>query len=168
MSTIVNFFVFFILVPLIYLAILFFDFMLIARTKTLINRWRNIAGVFVGFLISVIVIMLDQNYGSVIPNLIGDEYETAWSSAVIFGVIGFLVLLGIDFLLRRGVAAFVIIFTVVGVFLSAYFLISLSSIRTATAVTTIGFLVGVILYFVLFPTRIFNTIRSSEEPSADE
>ncbi len=167
MSQIVNFFVFFIVVPIIYTVILLFDIVLIARSKTLENRWRNIAGVLVGFLVAVVFILLDQNFKPIIPRSVNDDFELAWSYAIIFGIVGFLVLLGIDLLLKRGVVAFVIIFTFAGVILSAYFLLSLSAIRTTTAVTTIGFLIGVILYFIVFPTRIFYTIRGTEMQSND-
>lgn len=162
MSQIVNFFVFFIIVPVIYIVILIFDVMLIIRSRTLENRWRNMAGVLVGFLIAVIIILLDQNFNPLISPSVSDDFDIAWSSAVIFGIVGFLVLLGIDFMLQRGVVAFVIVFTVAGVILSGYFLMSLSAIRTTTAVTTIGFLIGVILYFIIFPARIFNTVRGKD------
>jgi hypothetical protein len=167
MSQIVNFFVFFMVVPVIYIGILLFDVMLIIRSRTLENRWRNMAGILVGFLVAVVFILLDQNFKPIISRSVNDDFEIAWSSAIIFGVVGFLVLLGIDFLLQRGVVAFVIIFTVAGVILSGYFLLSLSAIRTTTAVTTIGFLIGVILYFIFFPSRIFNTIRGQEAQTDD-
>jgi len=163
MFQIIQFFVFFILVPAIYLAILAFDLLLIIRAKSLEQRWRSIAGVLVGFLITVIVVLLDQNVQPIIPRTVGDAFDTAWSSAVIAAVLGFLVLLGIDFLLRRGVISFIILFTVSGVLLSGYFLVNLTNIKTTTAVSTIGFLVGIILYFIFFPSRIFNAIRGKEE-----
>lgn len=119
------------------------------------------AAVLVGFLVSIVVILLDQNFGPVISNTINDDFERAWASAVIFAIVGFLALLGIDLLLKRG-TAFVITFTVTGVFLSGYFLLNLTELRTTTAVTTIGFLIGIILYFIAFPSRIYYTIRGKD------
>ena len=162
MDPVIQFLVFWILVPAIYLAILAFDVLLIIKSRSLQQIWRNIGGVVIGILITVIVIMLNQTFGTILTEKIGNTYETAWTSAVIFGIIGFIVLLAIDFLLRRGIASFVIMFTVLGVLLSGYFLLTLSEIRTTTALATIGFLIGVILYFIIFPTRIFNAISGKE------
>lgn len=169
MLPIMSFFVFFILVPTIYIAIILFDLLLIARTRTVQQRLRSLAGVLVAFLVSVIVILLDQSFGPLIKiSIPSNAFEISWSSAVIALFIGFMILLGLDFLVSRGIVPFVILFTIAGVLLSAYFLLSLSEIRTTTAITTMGFLVGVILYFMIFPTRIFNAVLAKGEEKEED
>src|SRR6266498_1085281 len=160
MLALVQFFVFYIVVPLIYLAILLFDYLLIAKARTLENRLRSLGGILTGFLMAVVVILLDLNYGPLVslpPQ--SSELQEVWLSAAIFALIGFILLLMIDFLLRRGIVPFVIMFTITGTMLSVYFMVRLSAIRTMVAISTIGFLVGTITYFIIFPSRISSSIR---------
>jgi hypothetical protein len=154
--------VLYILVPLFYLSILLFDFILIVRSRTLENRWRNLAGVMVGFLIGTVVTLLDQNFGLFMKSIENYTLESFWLGSVIFAVTGFLALTFIDFLLRRGVVSFVIVFTVAGIVISGYFLLFAAN-RLLISTITMGFVVGSVLYFIIFPTRISNSLLREEE-----
>ena len=147
-----------------YLVILLFDILLLRRSRTLVARWRSLAGMVAGFLISVIVILLDQFYGPIIHlTEQNNNITSVWPLSVIYALIGFVALLIIDFLLGRGFAPFIILITTIAVYVSAYFLITLSENRIPIIMGTIGFLIGLIIYFMMFPARIVNSLRANEE-----
>lgn len=164
MFLILQFIVFAILIPIIYCFILMFDILLLMKSRTLVARWRSLAGMVAGFLISVTIILLDQFYGPLFnfseqPNNI----NSVWPLSVIFTIIGFVILLIIDFLLGRGFAPFVILVTTVVVFVSSYYLITRSENRIAITMSTLGFVIGQIIYFMMFPSRIYQALRGNNE-----
>jgi hypothetical protein len=165
MITIIQFLVLFILVPLLYIGIILFDGLLIIRASTLTGRWRNLASIFAGFLISVIIILLDQNYSGILTKKISTFDSLLWIS-IIFALIGFLSLLMMDLLLKRGVVPFVILYNVVAVLVSAYFLIS-SPERTTSTIAFVSLMVGIILYLIIFPSRLANTVLGSHVSEYD-
>jgi len=67
-------------------------------------------------------------------------------------------LLIIDFFLRRGVIPFVVMFIVSGMIISAFYIFSLPQYRATFGVGGIGVLVGCLIYFLMFPTTISNSI----------
>lgn len=160
MFQIIQFVVFALIVPLIYIALIAFDVLLVIKASNLQNRYRGLGGFMLGLLITIVIILLDQAFGGLIKESPAPlELDTVWPIAVILTVIGFVVLLAIDLLLRRGVIPFIIAFTVCGMLISGYYLLTLTQLRTATAVGAIGFMIGIIIYFIMFPTRIFNQLR---------
>jgi hypothetical protein len=160
MLTLIQFLVFYVIVPVIYIAILAFDTILIIRASTLTNRWRGLAAILAGFLTSAVIILLDQVYGGLFSKMPPIEsLEQVWPAAVIMVLVGFFLLLIIDLLLRKGVVPFVILFTVAGVMVSGYYLLTLTQLRTLMAVGAIGFVVGTLIYFMVFPNNIAGHIQ---------
>ncbi len=162
MSILISFVIYFLIVPVMYLGIIVFDFMLILRAKKLYNRWQGLSGAFAGLLIALMFMLLDQSYEiiKVAPPTI--NLQQVWPYAVIAGVLGFTLMIFIDIFLQRGAVGFVILANVGVLLVSAYYLIIQSENRLPATIAIIGLLVGIIIYFILFPTRIFNTIRGKE------
>ncbi len=71
-------------------------------------------------------------------------------------------------LIRHGVGTFVILFNIMGLVTLTYFLATLTEIRPVVAIGTIGILLGVITYFMLFPVRIVDSIRNLHEIDVEE
>ncbi len=169
MLLILQFLVYFLFIPVIYLAILVFDFFLITRATTLIQRWQSLAGILAGLLLSLMVIIIDQFYGPLIPRQ-PESYNinSIWQLIIITFIIGFIVMLLTEPLIRHGVGTFVILFNIMGLVTLTYFLATLTEIRPVVAIGTIGILLGVITYFMLFPVRIVDSIRNLHEIDVEE
>ena len=164
MLTVIQFIVFYMILPVIYFFVAAFDFLLIAKASTLKHRWQALGGAVNGFLISIVIILLDGMFGGLFGSVAPPEnIQQTWPAAVIMAFVGFFLLLFIDLLVRRGVIPFTIMFTVTALIVSAYYLLTLTQIRTITAIGAIGFLVGAIVYFMMFPSSIIDQIRPTQD-----
>jgi len=142
---IVEFLAFYVFLPLMILAAIIFDVTLIRNAPSVAIKVRSLGG-FVGALFSVTLIFLDLSYGGLI-HLPPVNSVNLWAVSFSMFVIGFLFLLFIDFLLRRGVVPFVITVTTAGSIISPYYLVSLSQSRELTSIGVLSFAVGWIGYF---------------------
>lgn len=144
------------------LAVIIFDFTLIRRTPGIALKIRSLGGL-IGVSIAVIVIFLDLDLGGLIHLTPVSQIKSLdiWLSLISTFLIGFLFLLIVDFLIRRGVIPFVIMFTTASSIISPYYLISLSQVRELSSLGIIGFATGWITYFsfssLRYPTYSFAT-----------
>jgi len=169
MSLLIQTMVTYVIVPLLYVAIVAFDVLLIVRQQSLKRRLQAIAGAVAGFLGAMVILLLDVEFQGLINEpSVAPQLDQVWPWAIIVAFIGFGLLLIIDLLLKRGVP-FIIGFTIAGVFISGYYIFSLTLLRVTASVSAIGFLIGIIIYFIFFPTRIFDQIfsRSLDNSPAD-
>jgi hypothetical protein len=155
MLQVIRFIVYYFILPAIYLLILLFDFNLVRRGQSQTERIQMLLGVVAGILTSVVVIMLDleTDLFSVLIDLPDPTSIAAiWPYVVIAFLLGVFLMLIIHLLLRvQKILSFVVMFNILGIIASGYFLVSLSNIRTIFAVSSLGFLVGIVIYFMLAP-----------------
>ena len=151
------------------LAVAIADVTLILRAPN-VELKRSLTGLLVGVSISIIVIFLDLSLGGLVhlPSANPLNESNIWTLLISIlspFVIGFSFLSFIQFLLRRGVVSFVILFTTASSIISSYYLISLSQLHVFSSLGIIGFAFGSIIFLLFFPT--FISLISNEPYDLD-
>lgn len=160
------------IIPVMYLIILLFAFLLIRGTPTMELRIRSLVGVLGGILFALAFIIVDVT-ATGFAGWAADP--TNVFIVVPFGIasaiVGFFILFAIDVFLRRGAAAFVVFFIVWVSLVSAYFLIRASELRSIISLSTVTFLLGNVIYVLMnfsFVKRFFNLASSAEDKTDNQ
>ena len=112
-------------------------------------------GVILGILLSVIVMMLDQTTNVFKVSSLPDpsKFEQVSPYVLIAFLVGIVLMLIIHMLLRaQQILSFIVMFTIIAMIVSIYFLLTISDIRSIVAVASLGFLAGIIIYCMIFPS----------------
>ena len=157
MLSIIQVMVYWFVLPVIFILILLFDLNLVRTSDSREQRFRMLLGVIGGFILAVIVMLLDQS-----TNIFRDwplpdpnRIDQVWPFVVIAFLAGVLLLFVIHQLLRAQVVlSFIVMFTVIAIIVAVYFLLTISEIRSVVAVSALGFLAGLIIYLMLQPSLI--------------
>lgn len=155
MLPVIQFVVYFFILPIIYILMMLFDFNLVRRAESQTQRLRMLFGVVAGVLVAVIVMLLDQTTNLFRISTLPDptKIDQVGPYVGIAFLVGLLLMLLIHLLLKaQQVLSFIVMFTILAMVVSLYFLLTMSDIRSIVAVSSLGFLVGIIIYFMLVPS----------------
>ena len=118
LSSILTSMVLYCVVPVIYVILGLFIYLLVLRSPNLAMRIRNLGGVVGGILAALLMIILDVTT----PIISGPIDTSNITSYVVVGIlVGFLLLYLTDLLLQRMTISFIVLFWVWGLTISAYF-----------------------------------------------
>ena len=165
MLPIIQFVVYLIILPLVYIIILLFDINILRRARTGEERLQRLFGVGAGILSAIIVILLDQTTTLFSINSLPDASQIGevWPFVGIAFLVGGVVMFVIHQILKtQQFLAFFVLLTVFAMISSIYFLLTISAIRSVVAVASLGFLRGIIIYTMLFPDIIHWLTNGSD------
>lgn len=157
---------FYIILPLSALLWLFFIYTIVSNTSTLKHKWQNLGGILGGLLISCAVMIFDLSFK--LSAQLPPETLTFLSVAIpttLATVIGFSTLLIVGYLNRKGMIPLMLMFILLGLSTSLYYLISLSQLRYVSSFSIIGFAVGCIVYLVIYPPRLIYLLIALFSPT---
>lgn len=164
--------VFFCVVPIMYLFILLFAFLIIRGAPTIELRVRTLVGVLGGVLFALAFIIVDltaTGFASLSVDTTNVFFVVPFG--IFSAILGFFILLGIDVFLRRGAASFVVFFMVWVSVVSAYFLIRASELRSVISLSTVTFLLGNVIYVLMnfnFVKRFLNLASSTNDANDNQ
>ena len=164
-----NIMLYWVIVPLLFMSILFFDFILMMGQENTQKRIQVIAGGTAGFIISSILIMLDNDFGGVFPELVDCTLNSGLSAMFFMLFLGFFILFVVDLLLRRKVVPFIVMGNIAVINITIYLLISTNTNKSIIIIALISFFVGIIIYYMLFGERVQHyTANAFRPPQNDE
>ncbi|MBW7943296.1 MAG: hypothetical protein H3C64_13150 [Candidatus Kuenenia stuttgartiensis] len=159
-------------VPLMYVIILVFAFLLIRRAPTMELRIRSLVGVLGGILLALAFVIVDVTAtGFAESSVDPTNVFIVVPFGIVSAIVGFFILFAIDIFLRRGAAAFVVFFIVWVSLVSAYFLIRASELRSIISLSTVTFLLGNVVYVLMnfsFVKRFFGLASSAEDKTDNQ
>jgi len=160
------------IVPVMYLIILLFAFLLIRGAPNIELRIRSLVGVLGGILFALAFVIVDVTAtGFAEWSVDPTNVFIVVPFGIVSAIIGFFILFAIDIFLRRGAAAFVVFFIVWVSLVSGYFLIRASELRSIISLSTITFLLGNVVYVLMnfsFVKRFFNLAGSVEDKTDNQ
>lgn len=159
-------------IPVMYLIILLFAFLVIRGAPTIELRIRSFVGVLGGILFALAFVIVDVT-ATGFANWAIDPTNVliVVPFGVVSAIVGFVVLFAIDIFLRRGAAAFVVFFMIWVSLVSAYFLIRASELRGVISLSTVTFLLGNVIYVLMnfsFVKRFFHLASSTEDKNDNQ
>lgn len=162
-------FVYYFIVPLMYLLIVGTAVVLVVKAKTREMRARTILGAFGGLLFALVFIILDITTTGIASLTVDPRnFYAVVPFALIGGIFGFFLLFIIDLLLQKGAVAFVVLFLISASAVSAYFLITASEMRSIISVVTIMFVFGNVVYVLMNFRMISRALGTSDKEEVPE
>jgi hypothetical protein len=137
--------------PVFFILLIFPNVVLIARASNRVSKLRSLFGAIAGVLLGLIIILLLMQAipRSAMANVL--IFPTIPIVVMVFSVLGYLAVLLLDNLLRKGAVSFINLTAAATSIVSAYLLMWSSALFFVFAV---GFLVGNAIYFMMTPAVI--------------
>ena len=162
-----------VILPAVHLILIWFIVNLVRGSRGAQHRIQMMIGVFAGFLLCVIFVILDQTTDMF--NQINSLPDPSRITQVLPFVAGAFVFgLALMFLTHalfktQSAQAAIVLFMTFLVATSAYFLLTISRIRSVAATSSIGFIAGVFIYLMfateLVPPLLGIALRQPNQPN---
>ena len=150
-----------IILPLLFILILFFDFILLMGQENTQKRIQVMAGAIAGFLMSIVLIILDTDFEGIFPPLVDTTLDNSLGAMLFMLFLGFLSLFVVDLLLKKRVVPFLVMGNIMGIAMTIYQLTSTKINKSITIVAPVSFLIGIIVYYMLFGERVQHYIANA-------
>jgi len=155
-----QFLVYFIAIPIVYIFMIAMIIFLIIIAKNVKTRWLSIVGVFGGILFALIFVILDVTTTGLADLSIDPTNILVVSPFAVIGLVaGFFTLLVIDLFVAKKLISFVVFSITWTTAVSGYFLIIATDLRGVVAISTVAFLLGIVVYVMFFFERVLKFFK---------